>query len=136
MEKDYSLKIKKLNALAELLKRTFVIAGALSFAIIPLGGIVAGIVAGLTGYEGIKRLVIPTFLFCVAITTLFGDLVCAIYIWVEVLEHISGEMKLRYCISGVIGYGIGLSIFLGVGFSAIKWGIKYLVDPAIVNRFT
>lgn len=133
MKKDHSDKIKKLTAIAELTKTHFVIVGILSVVFMLGGGVLAAIVTGLTGYEEIIRIVISIFLFGITITSLFADLYCAAHIGIAIIRRISGTMKLRHFISTIVAYGLALLIPLIVGFSAAMYGVRYLVDPTIVN---
>ena len=67
MKKDYSQKIKKMIFIHNRAKMLFFNTGVLCFAWMLFGGIIAAIVAGITGYNDIIRFVIAAFFFGIAI---------------------------------------------------------------------
>ena len=136
MKKDYSHKITKLTVIAELTKKFYIITGIFSVAFMLLGGIIAAIVVGITGYNNIIRFVIAAFSFGIAIAALFADLHLIVDIWIAVLKRISGEIELRCFISAITSGGLILLIPLTVGFFAIKIGISYLLDPSMISSIT
>lgn len=136
MEKDYSHKIKKLTVIAERAGKFYFITGVSSVALILLGGIIAAIFAGITGYNDIIRFVMATFFFGIAIAALFADLQFIADIWISVLQRISGIMELRCFISAIASGGLILLTLLTVGFFAIKIGISYLLDPTMISNIT
>lgn len=136
MKKDYSAKIEKLTKIGEQTIAFFGVIGLVSVAFMLLGSIIATIVAGISGHNYLVRIVISISLFGIAVSSLFADLHCIAYIWITVLQQIEGIVKLRYCVSTIVGYCFALAILLCVGFFTVKLGITYLIDPKILNSIT
>jgi len=136
MKKDYSQIRKKLTNIAEQTPRLFVIAGFSSFAIFLLGAITSVIVSSITGNPHCTRFAISIFLFCIAATSLIADLHCIANIWIAIIRLITKKMKVRFFVSEIFAYCLGLSITLGVGFYTTMYGIKYLIDPTILKNIT
>jgi hypothetical protein len=117
-------KIRKLRGISDVALRLFVVTGIASMAIAILGSFLVSVIVG----KEWVRIAVAISAFGGASSIFSYGLAIIMHIRITVVELASKSLTLRRGISAFIGYGLALLVAIGIGYGAIWWGIKYLID--------